>query len=746
MNDFCTSCGKPLKPEAVFCVYCGAKQGGVSVAKSEAPDHTASSDKEAVSLVKQKIVWNIQPGEVARSIKEEEFLRYDSALGIIVNDGTTAYIRTNGETIAKVSGGNYNFLSQREIDRILETRVGENIFTRASRGVREIGRTIASFILGEKVKDHIKPEDKEGDKLRLIDQMVENLKRGNAFAVVLKLNKEFELIFGDLHENIDDYAHFAPMKIQTKYLDIAVGVRALFQISDFELFASHYLADNDSMRTNTLANLITPVVKSILQRLLFDLEIKENRIQEDVRLKVEQELKLYDFHGLALRSLVEISTANEDLQRFRTLSQELYLSEQELDYLHRTNDFKNRLNTTIDAQNIHEAERDLDVFRRLEEINKDKKLSEAELDKFYTLLAREKDIFMAENEDAKLAALAKIEGTGLLREEELEVLRHQIKERDYQRGFALRLTQVKDAAVYEQARLEGKHQVEKQELAHDLDKNRMVDAYNDETFNRQRNQNRMTREDQREDIEFLRRMEEQDRQKQLDALKEMMRMETEVDDKESDRRIREKQQEIDFMLKQQQEKELTEREIMRMKQNMTAEQLVAEQMKELTGDAQTEYARSFSAGKDADKEREMRDEMVNLMREQAAQTRQDHSAGASDMKDMMKEMMRTMAAMSGNMVQNKEEQKEEYREQLHREQNRHDKHQDIALNYTTRPQAQPQQPAAPPQQRVNQPVQDYQTYSQPAETKQPYKHCHKCGTVNEERARFCRNEECGCEL
>ena len=61
------------------------------------------------------------------------------------------------------------------------------------------------------------------------------------------------------------------------------------------------------------------------------------------------------FWGLEIVRIVEISADNEDIQRFNNLSHEMYLSEQELDYLRRTNDFKNRLADVNNSQQIHTA-------------------------------------------------------------------------------------------------------------------------------------------------------------------------------------------------------------------------------------------------------------------------------------------------------------------------------------------------------------------------------------------------------
>ena len=86
--------------------------------------------------MKQKIFWNIQKGEVACRVNESEFIRYDSAQGLIVNDGTTAYIKANGKVLAEIHGGIYDFVDPDELKRVLESRTGgaagENLDSQAA--------------------------------------------------------------------------------------------------------------------------------------------------------------------------------------------------------------------------------------------------------------------------------------------------------------------------------------------------------------------------------------------------------------------------------------------------------------------------------------------------------------------------------------------------------------------------------------------------------------------------------------
>ena len=148
----CVSCGAPLLNGAKFCTRCGTRQSQtieqkpvLSVKKEDNSSQNSSGANNEMGIVKNKIYWNIQKGEIARHINEAEFVKYDSALGIIINDGTTAYIKSNGRLLVELKGGSYDFIPQNELNNILQTRVGgaPSWFKRSCRFISNLGATEA---------------------------------------------------------------------------------------------------------------------------------------------------------------------------------------------------------------------------------------------------------------------------------------------------------------------------------------------------------------------------------------------------------------------------------------------------------------------------------------------------------------------------------------------------------------------------------------------------------------------------
>lgn len=689
----CGKCGARLLPGAKFCTTCGAP-AAAAPESAPAPEAQAAEGGE-LAAVKQKIFWNIQKGEVACRVNESEFVSYDSAQGLIVNDGTTAYIKANGKVLAEIHGGIYDFVDPDELARILESRRGG-----AAGALAGGGRFLINALLGRRVKDKF---DKSGDpeRQRSLDAVIESMKRHEAFSLTLKLDKSFSLVFGS--GTAEEMAEFKPMTVRTKLLDLQMGLRAIFRISDFDRFAEYFLTDERVATTLKIAGMLQPTIQNAVQAVMQDREVEGTSIPADVVELITAKIVAAgdQFYGLTLERVAEVAASNEDLERLRSLSRELYLSEQELDFLRRTNDFRNRLATETNGQAIADARSDLQLYQGLQEVNKDRLLADDELDKFYTVLSREKRIRDAQSEDEVEAALSDIEKTGLLREEDVENLRIDIAERRYQRGQVIKLMQLKDEIEFEKVRTAGEGQIavetmrqglELQELT--LAHRRREDEYSDDRRAKEREQMRADREVELElddaemnaQIERLRKVKEinrEDKKMDLDHEREMERLKQEALDK---------------------------------KARMTAEQLMAVAAGEnLDSQAAVKFAESFSAGKNV--------EQV----QQAAEARIADSQRHEDrMLEMMREMKEMATTMTGHIVQNKDEERDRYRERMERQEERVDKTQDSALEYATRNN---QQAAPKPQPQAPQSV---------------GRVCPDCGTVAAQGVRFCAH--CGRDL
>jgi hypothetical protein len=76
--------------------------------------------KKVIGKIKDRIFWNIQAGELARRFNETQMAENDSAKGIVINEGTTAFIKANGELVAELHGGAYDFLEPEKLKKVFK--------------------------------------------------------------------------------------------------------------------------------------------------------------------------------------------------------------------------------------------------------------------------------------------------------------------------------------------------------------------------------------------------------------------------------------------------------------------------------------------------------------------------------------------------------------------------------------------------------------------------------------------------
>jgi len=732
----CPQCGASVKSGARFCTKCGSNLATTQIS-GKMSENKASTPQVApdMNVAKGRIYWNVQPGQVARVISETEFESYNKIQGVIVPEGTTAYIRSNGHTIASIGGGAYDFV---------DATSSENLFRRGWQFIVNLFRS--------KKKNEEEPT-KEELYLRQQNVILENAKKGAAFSVIILLDKAFPMMIGAKHKKLDDYQNFVPMKIQTKYLEMNVGVNAYFKITDQERFIRHYLIERHVLNTALIADEITDVIRVTLQDALYDVELSSNRVPKELHLMLKDRINAVaaeSFFGLAVVRIVEVSAQSEDLERFAKISQELYLSEKELDYLRRTNDFKNRLADTINEQELHQATTEQEFRHQLNIINRNKRneelLNEDELRKFEHLLINERIVREAKNNAERDAALTEIAKTGLVRQEELGMLAHEAKTRNYQRGMALAMMQLRDGIEFERIRLEGEAQKAEMIIRKELELQGMRDDYQDSRFYKELDKQRAI-EDAKLDL--------QQRQRDMDYNDVKRLHDLQREDDEAQFRQMMAMQEMEERSKENQRKHDAEMELNRLKNAEEMERMKWENAQHLSdekvwalngGEGAVAYAQNKY---NADRERETAERLEAQRKEQDARLDAERAARDADQRDTkerMFEMMNNMMAMTSGIqnqkMEDKERQLRERDERIRRQEGRMDTAYDRALDYTTRETTVSHQQSQQPQYEVHvQPV----TSSAPA---QPMVSksistivCPECGEVLEMGSAFCDN--CG---
>ncbi len=685
--NLCAKCGAPLKPGVKFCTSCGTRVAPAEVKAK--PESEAPVQQGDIETVKGRICWNVQPGQVARVINEKEFDSYKGVQGVIIPEGTTAYIRANGHTIAAISGGSYDFVKSSGVSRTTTSHVAE-----------EVGENVRSgwnFILNlfKKSKDKKTPDSEPGSKELYEEQqklIINNAKNGAAFSVIILLDKLFPLLIGAKQKDIDSYKEFVPMTVKTKFVDVKLGINGYFKIVDPDMFITHYLTDKQILNSASIVDEISDSVRSAVQEVLYDVELTANHIPQSVHAQLKERINdvaVETFFGISMVRIVEISTANEDLDRFRALSAEMYLSEQELDYLKRTNDFKNRMADVVNAQRLHEARDEFELQRALDLLNNDKLLHEDELEKFKHLLHNERLVREAKSDAERDAALREIAKTKLVEEDELKAIEDQVKTNTYKRGALLQMMQLKDSIEFERVRLEGEHEKAISIVKKDLEVQGLKDEYADTRFYKDL-------EKQRAKTDFELDVEQRKRDMAFDDDKRRREMEREDDELQFKQFLA--MQSAEEQARENQRRHEAEMERERLQREENKERIRAESARELSDEkvwamygseaaavayAENKYNAEAQQQARADLEAQRREYEARMDRDRAARDA-EHMAT----QDRLFQMMDKVLASNGNAQQQKLEDRErelrEKEERIRRQEERMDTAYDRALDYTTR--------------------------------------------------------------
>lgn len=707
----CSKCGAPLKPGAKFCVKCGTKVG-VNSPETTKPQNqptdnqqTGKNEKEDLIVTNQRIHWNITPGQVARVITEQEMATYKDIEGIIISEGTTAHIRANGTTIATISGGSYDFQPRR-------TPIGETISTSISNAWQII---IDLFKSRRKLLENQSEQDTKVEMhAKQQREIFAQAKAGASFSIVILLDRAFPMLVGAKQEHLDDYKNFKPMLIHTQHHDLNVGLNAYFRIKEQEKFILHYLVDKQYLNTAILIDEIAETVRTAIQEVLYNQSVTSNRIPNELLPTIKMQLNKAAeeaFWGLEIVRIVEISADNEDIQRFNNLSHEMYLSEQELDYLRRTNDFKNRLADVNNSQQIHTARTAVELQQRLNEINRDRLLTEDEMNKFVLLLENERLLREARTTEEREAALAEIERTRLIREDDLAEIRALSEQHAYQRGMALRLSQLKDSIEFERIRMQGANEMMIEKAKTELHIQQMLEDQN--AANRQRNADFDYQQRKREaDLQFEQRKREHDLEMEEDKQQQerlMQILQAQEASKENERKHQAEMQAQQFAHNE---------NMANIQSNLTPEQILAMS----GGDVALEFARSYTARNNADVER----------------------AASERLNEEQRRNQEMMYQLMNRMLDNQVNQTNLQAQQTFYQQQRADNAYNQSLNYTTRQGYTPEPASRPLQPEQMAPVTprspERQTVAQKS-TGDEKMFCPGCGASISKDTQVC--PECG---
>ena len=706
---------------------------------SESDVNTVSSRNHAHNYVS----WTIAQGQIARNISAQEFASIADVDGVYVQEGVTAVIFVDGVLVTELNGGLYKFATEKISSEVATKYAEDEEDKRAHKGIiRKIGRTgrsLLNLVFGK--SDQARKEEKK-KRRDTIKELARKISGNSIVSAVLKRDGAVSFPMGIrplIAEDGSVSMEFTPYKIRTQSLTIDVAISLEARISDFYEFRTTYLMDKNSYSVNDLRIALNAFMRTTIQRVLQNYAADGDLLPQDLMASISYELMTASkelLHGIIISNVLNITTENEILERFRSLDEKLLCTEKEIDYYNRTNEFKNRLQTAENQQRLTEARTELELRKELDNINKDQLIHEDEMEAFVQLHQGQKRIREARTENEELAALLKLKGNRLVSEDEYDELESNIRDKKFDRDQVSATFQLTSAHRTEMTRVQLSRELQKNQLLaeaelndvrfdevrKDMERNiQLTDMQQEHDLAAAKRQDEYTDSRREKDFDFDQRIKEAEYAHTRREQKDNIDLEAERLQKIEKERA---QLEMDILRQKAElahqntaamnahEKEMAgmshEEAMARIaaQQNMSAEQLMAAGAAGLSAEAQKAFAESLAAGKGSEKEREMYERMLQMQAQMSSSSQGKQESLMQQMMAMMQGAMQTNATMVSNMfagqatqtkaqmdaMQNiagarlaqTENMKEEYRKQMEHEQKRTDAAQDRALNYTTK--------------------------------------------------------------
>lgn len=411
----------------------------------------AAPTTDAAAIVRNKAIWKLQQGELARHIAPDEWQYVAEHLsGIVIEEGTSAIIYVDGQEVAQLGSGMYVFDDKHAEAAEIEAQNRENEHKGFLSRLRD---NLYRFFTGHKREEST---SERNARRRRVQDIMARLKKDTIIDVYLKSDRIFPAIFGQQHL-ADSPGGYQPYEMQSRYLDVKVGVSMQMQIGDFKEFITNFMAGYKTVRISNVVKSLDGAVYSILKFRLRDVEISERGLDEYTFNTIKNHLltNLPNLlHGVNIVDILDIATTNEQLARFRQVEEQLYCTEREYSFLQRTNEFRNRIAAEENDQKIREASSEQELRNRLDELNKDKLLHEDEMEQFVSLLMNQKAIREATNHADLDRAMTEIQRNRLITREEFDAFQEDFNNRRFERSQVSEQLRAKSLMATALAKLE----------------------------------------------------------------------------------------------------------------------------------------------------------------------------------------------------------------------------------------------------------------------------------------------------
>ena len=560
-------------------------------------------------------------------------------------------------------------------------------------------------------------------------------------SVYIVSERHITLTFAGSTES-DGHLAFMPYKIPTKIVDVNIGVSLQLRINDIHQFATNYLADKNVATTMQFEQMLAPSIENTLRQMLRNLDYEASGLPEPVlnnlKIRIQQTINEQLF-GIQCERVLQITDSSADFERFRAVERELYCSEQELGFLQRTGEFRNRLAQETNKQAIDKATSEEELRYALLQLNRDQLLHDDEMEQFILLLNAQKRLRQAKSQEEEYEALIDIKKSRLVKDDELAALEDALAHNKIERDSITEIMRIQHQQSVDDARLHAQWALDDQKQDHDWEREDLQRRRNwgieDEEREREwmheeqeynRKWGRTQQEDEylwqkhvrEEDYEWQN--QERQREAEWQQRQREERMRREQEQLEFDRQRQSKFDDIDILdrkasIAQRNMQAMKEAELRELQEqnrstetihsmdvnaemnrdnnfaNMSAEQIRAAQLSHLDKDAQVAMANAYSKDgenallqKQQQEQKELYEKMMQMQQANGSQSQEMMLKMAQMMQQGMVGIGQQQQAFQQQRFDDQRQRADEYRQDAHRQQDRMDHTLDQSLNYTTR--------------------------------------------------------------
>lgn len=628
----CPNCGKILSPTANFCNGCGAQLGNA------APVPPPSKD---FSLIGPYIHWNILPEQIAVKIDENDIAAYGRDVkGVSIQYGVKALFFYNGKLLAELEAGSYTF-KDLGADELKASKPPKKDATKEEKKA-EKKKLFGSFI--NRITSCFQGNNRE----RARNAGLTNRVPGNVppVSIVLVRTTDFPLVF-------------TFRDVSTANIRSDIGLQVQCRVTDIVDFYSKNLAgDRKMISLGHLGQEMEPFFGKEINLFFATVSPEQINNNADIQRRLVRHLQIslmgvYPF--LSVTNIITLTSSNAELEYLRRLREELYISEQTLAETMKRNVFLSRqeeeryrqflrmqgirnsgeldARQMADKQAIALTQMDAALMAAKEKIYEEMSLTEDEKAKFDMMLAAQRQLREAKSEDEVEAAMLVFVKNGLLRQQEVDNLRHMItqdaKVRDLNDIQILSLATLRNQQELEQKKAEWERQYEDAQLDHEIGQERKKDGFRTEHFRTELEIERMKRE---QDID----LEDKEIRKRNERTKQLQDILQEMNDAEHRRKL---------------ELEKSQHELTRIYSDMTPEQIMASNPN-LTPQAAQALAEKFKAEAAAahaqtqdDKTMLLMQQLLQMKQQELDRTRADANANSDRVVDAVKTTINAVGGM-----------------------------------------------------------------------------------------------------